>query len=368
MNSPRLQRSVFLTLLALVSMAFVVILLPFAGAILWSLALAILFTPLYKRLLRPMRRHPTAAALLTLAISLFIVILPLTLVVASLTQEVVLLAQSIRSGRLDFATHLQQIVGALPQWARHLMDRLDIGSAAALQTRVTALAMQGSQRIATHALSIGQHTFDFLVHFCVMLYLLFFLLRDGARLTARIRKAIPLSDAHTDALLGKFATAIRATVKGNIAVAAVQGAIGGLAFWFLGVQASLLWAVLMAFLSLLPAVGAALVWLPVAIYFLATGAIWQGLFLIFVGVVVIGLIDNALRPLLVGKDTQMPDYVVLMSTLGGMALLGFNGFVIGPVVAALFMACWDLFAANRQPPSSQPPTAARALRERVDKQ
>ena len=108
----------------------------------------------------------------------------------------------------------------------------------------------------------------------------------------------------------------------------------------------MLWAVLMAFLSLLPAIGAAVVWLPVAIYFLVTGAIWQGVALIAFGVLVIGMVDNVLRPILVGKDTQMPDYVVLISTLGGMGLFGLNGFVIGPAVAALFIACWDLFSAT----------------------
>ena len=136
-------------------------------------------------------------------------------------------------------------------------------------------------------------------------------------------------------------------MKGNIVVAIVQGALGGLIFWVLGIHAPLLWAVLMAFLSLLPAVGTALVWLPVALYFLATGAHWQGLILIAYGVFVIGLVDNVLRPVLVGKDTRMPDYIVLIATLGGMAVFGPNGFVIGPLIAALFIAAWDLFAASR---------------------
>ena len=112
--------------------------------------------------------------------------------------------------------------------------------------------------------------------------------------------------------------------------------------------APLLWAVLMAFLSLLPAIGAALVWAPVAVYFLATGAVWQGVALIAWGVIVIGLVDNILRPVLVGKDTKMPDYVVLFSTVGGMALFGLNGFVIGPVVAAMFLAAWDLFSSAEE--------------------
>ena len=125
-------------------------------------------------------------------------------------------------------------------------------------------------------------------------------------------------------------------------------------FWILGIQGPVLWGVLMAFLSLLPAVGAGLIWLPVAIYFIATGGVWQGVILIAYGVFVIGLVDNVLRPILVGKDTKMPDYVVLISTLGGMALFGLTGFVIGPVIAALFIATWDLFAPSVDNHSSPP--------------
>ena len=132
-------------------------------------------------------------------------------------------------------------------------------------------------------------------------------------------------------------------MKGDLLVALLQGALGGLIFWFLGISASLLWAVLMAFLSLLPAVGAGLVWIPVALYLLATGAIWQGVLLIAYGALVIGLVDNFLRPILVGKDTKMPDYVLLISTLGGIEAFGLNGFVIGPVIAAMFIAVWTYF-------------------------
>jgi predicted PurR-regulated permease PerM len=103
--------------------------------------------------------------------------------------------------------------------------------------------------------------------------------------------------------------------------------------------------VVMAFLSLLPAVGSGLVWFPAAVYLLATGATWQGVVLIAYGVLVIGLVDNLLRPILIGKDTKLPDYVVLLSTLGGLAVFGLNGFVIGPAIAAMFMAVWGIVAA-----------------------
>jgi len=218
-----------------------------------------------------------------------------------------------------------------------------------MRERLASGALEGSQFLATKAFSFGQGTFQFLVSFFVMLYLLFFLIRDGRDLVARIRKAIPLSDAQKRRLFSKFTRVVRATVKGNIVVAVTQGALGGIIFAVLGISGALLWGVLMAFLSLLPAVGAGLIWTPVAIYFLMTGAIWQGVILTLYGVLVIGLVDNILRPILVGKDTKMPDYVVLISTLGGLALFGLNGFVIGPLVAALFISTWGLFTSPDEP-------------------
>jgi predicted PurR-regulated permease PerM len=355
MNSPGLQRAVFLFLLAAVTVAFGWILLPFSGAVLWGVALAILFTPLYKRLLRKMPGRHNLSALATLTICFVIVIIPLTMVSLSLVQEVSLVTQKIRSGEINYARYFQQILGAVPPWLTNLLDRFGLGNVEAVLPKIGQFATQGSQLIAGQALNIGQNTFDFLVSFALMLYLLYFLLRDGTELSKTVREALPMARPHTHHLLNKFTTVIRATIKGNVAVAATQGALGGLAFWFLGVQGALLWAVLMAFLSLLPAVGAALIWLPVALHFLATGEIWQGVALIVYGVVVIGLVDNVLRPLLVGKDTQMPDYIVLMSTVGGMALFGINGFVIGPVIAALFMATWDLFASSNAY-QDEPPT------------
>lgn len=180
-----------------------------------------------------------------------------------------------------------------------------------------------------------------------MIYLLFFLLRDGESVVLRVRKAIPLHVDLKVALIDKFAAVVRATVKGDILVAILQGSLGGLVFWFLGIHAPVLWAVLMAFLSLVPAVGAAIVWLPVAIYLLAIGATWQGLVLIAFGTFVIGLVDNFVRPILVGKDTKMPDYLVLISTISGLQMFGLNGFVLGPVIAAVFLTVWGIFSEMR---------------------
>ncbi len=354
MTPAHLQSKAFLLLLILVTIAFGAILWQFHGAVFWGVILAILFAPLHRKLLRRMPRRTNLAALSTLGLCLVIVILPMTAITISLIQEATVVYERVRSGQLNFGLYLQQVIAALPAWAVNLLERLNLTSVAELQEKFSSVAVQASQFVAAQALSIGQNTLEFVVSFGIMLYLLFFLLRDGNRLALRIGQATPLDDAHKRQLVDKFTTVIRATVKGNIVVAASQGALGGLIFWILGIQGPVLWGVLMAFLSLLPAVGAGLIWLPVAIYFIATGGVWQGVILIAYGVFVIGLVDNVLRPILVGKDTKMPDYVVLISTLGGMALFGLTGFVIGPVIAALFIATWDLFAPSMDNHSSPP--------------
>jgi len=306
-----------------------------------------LFRPVFRWLRRRFNGRATLAALATLSLILVIVILPTALITASLVQEGTALFAKLQSGQINIGSYLQEIFDHLPQWVMRLLERLGVGDMNALQAKVLALVNQGGRNLTASAINFGQNTFDFLVGFTVMMYLLFFLIRDGGELSTLIRDAIPLEPRHKAKLLGKFTTVIRATVKGNIAVAAAQGLIGGITFMALGIHGAVLWGVLMAFLSLLPAVGAAIVWAPVALYFLATGAFVPGLVLIFVGVFVIGLVDNILRPLLVGKDTKLPDYVVLISTLGGMALFGLNGFVIGPVIAAMFIAAWDIFTSAR---------------------
>ncbi len=365
-KSPILENRVFLLLLLAVTLAFIWVLWPFYGAVFWGAIFALMFNPLFVYLLKRMPGRRTGAAMATVAIILLLVILPLGLIVASLIQEAAAVYQRMQSGDFNLGVYFQQVYTLLPGWVLALLERVGLGSTGLILERLSASLSKGSQFLATQALSIGQNAFDFIVSFFVMLYLMFFLLRDGAALSKQIEKAVPLEAGIRHELAGKFVTVIRATVKGNVAVAALQGALGGLTFWMLGIHAPVLWGTLMAFLSLLPAVGAALVWGPVAIYFLVTGAIGKGLILTAVGVLVIGLVDNILRPVLVGKDTKMPDYVVLVSTLGGMAIFGLNGFVIGPVVAAMFMAAWHLFVEARQaslplamqsPPPQAPETA-----------
>ncbi|WP_404482967.1 AI-2E family transporter [Pseudomonas sp. HT11] len=348
MNENTLHYRTLLLLLIGVSLAFIWIMLPYYGAIFWAVCLAIVFSPMQRRLQARFKLRRNLTSLITLGLCLIIAILPVIITTALLIQQGTSLYQGIESGQIDIASYVTHFKQALPTFAERFLDRMGVGNLVGLQDKVTNGAMQGSQAVATQAFSFGQGTLDFVISFFIMLYLLFFFLRDGADLARRVRNAIPMDEHQKRQLQLKFNRVIRATVKGNILMALVQGALGGVIFWVVGIPSVLLWAVSMAFLSLLPAVGAGVVWAPVAIWLLATGQMWQGVVLGLFGTFVIGLVDNVLRPVLVGKDTKMPDYLVLLSTLGGLAVFGINGFVIGPLIAALFMSCWGLFTSDRR--------------------
>jgi predicted PurR-regulated permease PerM len=348
MNHRTLQHQAFLILLIAVTLSFGWIMLPFYGAIFWALVLAILCAPLQRGFLKLTRQHTNLAVFLSLLLVLVAVLFPLFLIGGSLLREGALFYAKLRSGQIDFGIYFQQILAALPSWVVNLLSRFGVDDMATLKSALSTAASHASQLIASKLLNIGQITAQFMISIGLMLYLLFFFLRDGVAVAAKITRAIPLENTDKQQLFAKFATVIRATVKGNLTVACTQGALGGLMFWALGIQGALLWSVLMAVMSLLPAIGAGLIWGPVALYFLATGAVWQGVSMILFGVFVIGLVDNILRPILVGKDTQMPDYVVLLSTLGGLSVFGLSGFVIGPVIAAMFIASWEIFASDKE--------------------
>src|SRR5690606_18347434 len=232
--------------LALVTIAFGAILLPFYGAVFWAVILAIIFAPLHRRLQRLCGKRRNLAAFLSLLVCILIAVLPVIVISASLIQQVTQVYEQIRA--------------ALPESAQELLARYGAGDFTELRQRLSQAVLAASQMLANRAVAIGQNTFQFIVGFAVMLYLLFFFFRDGSYLARTIRDAVPLEESRKRQLFAKFTTVVRATVKGNVIIAVTQGVLGGMIFWVLGIQGALLWGVVMAFLSLLPAVGAGLVW------------------------------------------------------------------------------------------------------------
>ena len=271
-----LHHKAFLLLLALVTVAFCWLLLPFYGAVFWAVILAIVFQPLQRALERRLGRGSNTAALASVLVCVVIAIIPMTLIVASLVQQGAQLVERFQNGSIDLSAVLSSLHDSLPGWTKHLLERFGVGDFNVLRDRLVDGLRQASQTIATRALNIGQDTLRFFVAAGIMLYMLFFFFRDGRSIARNIRASMPLSDNYNQQLLLKFTAVVRATVKGNIVIALIQGTIGGIAFWFLGIGGALLWGTLMTFLSLLPAIGAALVWAPAAAYLIGTGDTGQG--------------------------------------------------------------------------------------------
>lgn len=336
----KVEQLTFLTLLILVTVLFLFLLQPFFAPIFWACALTLLFYPLQIRLAERWGNRPNLIALTTLVLCVIVLVIPMLLILSSFVAEGTDLYARIESGEIDANVYLDRARES--PFLQRLLNWFDM-DLAAVEEQATAGALAASGFAARNVFSLGQSTFNFILSLALMLYLTFFLLRDGAALMDLLTRAIPLGDERERLLFAKFAEVTRATIKGNLVVAIVQGALGGLIFWILDIPTPVLWAVAMSIVSLIPAVGAGLIWLPFALYLFMTGNVTSGTILVVYGIAVIGLADNILRPILVGRDTKLPDWLVLISTLGGLVMFGINGFVIGPLVAAVFIVFWQIF-------------------------
>ena len=342
--SKRVEWGFLITLLVIVSLAFAVLVEPFSGAIVWGVVVAVLFRPVYERLLGLLPGRINLVAAITLVLILLLVVVPTILLGIALAQEAASIYLRIQAGDIDFGAVFEAFERSLPDWIRVQLAAYGYNDFAGIRAEIEQSISAILEFLVTRLLSVGQGAFEFLLGLGVMMYLTFFLLRDGRALAERIEQIIPLGEAKRQILMEKFLIVIRATIKRSLIIAILQGSLGGLVFWALDIRGALLWAVLMGIFSLIPAIGTGFVWVPVAVFLIITGAVWQGIVLILCGVFLISMVDNIVRPILVGRDTRMPDYVVLISTLGGLQLFGINGIVIGPLVAALFIAIWGIFS------------------------
>lgn len=352
----RLESRVFMALVLATTAVFLWMIRYFIAPLFWAVVFAILFQPVYVRTREAVRGRAALAAFLTTLVVILFVAIPATLLVTAVAQQGLTVYQRVVDGELNVDAPIEFGQRMLPTLTS-LFERygLDIER---LRTWMESAAVTGSQWIATQALTIGQNTLTVAVLFILMLYVLFFFFRDGDLIVRGLIRALPMGDEREERLFHRFAEVARATVQGTLVVAAVQGTLGGILLAVGGIQAAVFWGVLMGILSLLPAVGPALVWLPAGIYLLASGMIVQGIIVIGGGLIIVSLADNVLRPILVGRQARMPDYLVLIATLGGLTAFGIAGFVAGPVIAALFLVMWEMFAEEYAPYDSSKPLAA----------
>jgi len=345
MNQRNLERTAFLILLVIVSVAFAVLLQGFVIALFWAVAFAILFDPLAMALKHRIGQRHGLVAVLTVLIVMLAVVIPVMGLGIAVIGETARYIELVDSREIHFRELNSLVVDVVP--AEWLKIAATYGfELSKINETLSSIALVSGQWVASNAVRAGQGTLNFTLSLFLMVYLLYFFLRDGPIIIERLVQVLPLGDARERALFSRFAQVVRATVKGTFIIGAVQGLIGGVTFALLGIDGAILWGVLMALLSLLPAIGAALVWVPAAIMLFVGEQYINGGILVFVGVFVIGLSDNLLRPLLVGRDTRMPDYLILLATLGGLGSFGMSGLVIGPLIAALFITLWEMFEAS----------------------
>lgn len=329
----------FLILLFLVSTAFFGLIKDFLLAVFWSVVLAVLFHSWYRKILNRLNGKRNAAAALTLLAILLMVILPLFLIGYAVTVEAMTFYKNIQTGEINIQQWVDNIREQGPAVERFL-ERLSL-DVNQFKTSLNESVANISKIIATKVFNFTQNFLGFLIQFSIMLYILYFFLRDGAQLIERLIWVLPIGDEKERTLLRRFESVSRATVKGSLVVAMTQGAAGGLLFFAVGIPGAVLWGVLMTLLSLLP-LGSGVVWLPAAVILFAQGEVGKALIIVITGSLFIGLLDNVLRPRLVGSDTKMPDYLVLLSTLGGLTWFGISGFVLGPMIAAFFVTFWQM--------------------------
>jgi predicted PurR-regulated permease PerM len=337
-----LEKTSFIGALALVTFAFFALLFNFMQPIFWGAILAVIFYPAYIRIQKALSQRSTVAALLTVLLICVTVIIPFWFIASSVLTEATDLYARVQSGEIEVGRLLDWIRSKVPG-VTDFLARMGI-TPNEIETNLSAAAVKGSQLIGNLAIATGQNIARFFLMFLLMVYMLFFFVRDGDKLLEILIVALPLGDDRERAIFRKFAEVSRATVKGTLVIGLIQGALGGLIFWILGIEAAVFWGVVMVLLSMVPIVGASLVWAPAALIMAANGEYTSAGVLLAFGVLVIGLIENLLRPVLVGRDTRMPDYMVLLSTLGGLMVFGPSGFVIGPIIAAIFMVMWVMFA------------------------
>jgi predicted PurR-regulated permease PerM len=354
MKVAAMEKSFFIGLVLVVTAVFAMLLTGFFQPIFWAAIVGIIFLPVQKFLERYLKGRKSLAAVLTVLLIFFTVLVPSMLVASAVINEATGLYGRVQSGEIDPGAALRWLQDLTP-WATEVAARVGV-DVNELSQKLSAITVQASQYIGSMALAAGQNAANFMLMFFLMLYLLFFVLRDGDAMLEHIIHALPFGDDRERALFAKFAEVSRATIKGTLVIGVVQGAMGGILFASLGVNGAVFWGVVMVFLSILPLIGASLVWIPAAIFLVVGGAYLKAAIMVIVGGVVIGLTDNILRPMLIGRDTKMPDYLILLATLGGLSLFGISGFVIGPITAALFLAVWVMFAEEMEPEIVPVPT------------
>ena len=335
------SRTVLLLLLAIgITLLFFWMIKGFVVALLLAAVLAGVVYPFYSRLAAKLGGHRSIASGLTVLLSLLLVIIPVTLFISILVVQAIDVSESAQSWvekQVQQPDSLRQKLQESPDLKRLLPYQDDI------ITKAGQIAAKAGSYVASGLAAGAKGTASFLLELFVMLFAMFYFLIDGRKLLDSALRLTPLTEEDKTRLLGTFTSVGRATIKGTLVIGMVQGGLAGLSFWAAGIEGAFFWGAVMAVLSIVPGIGTALVWVPAVIFLFLSGQIGSAVGVGLWCALVVGSADNLLRPVLIGKDTEMSDLLVLLSTLGGLTLFGPVGILIGPIIGALFKTAWQMW-------------------------
>lgn len=322
---------------------------PFIGVLEWAVVLAIVFYPVHKRLAKRIKRRGLSALISSLLVIL-IVLLPLTFLTVALTNELSNAARNLPQHVNHLMESQPPVIGRASRW---IQDHLAIETQRSQEFVAAQLENAGAVLVGQSLGIMGNILSGFLKTFFVI-FTMYYLFRDGDKIVAALPAALPLRKDQSDAIITRATEVISAGVYGVVSIAAIQGLLGGLAFWVLGVPSPILWGVLMTFVCMIPVAGSFFIWLPLAIYLMITGHWTKAILLILWGALIISTIDNFLRPKLIKNQTKLHELFVFFSVLGGMRVFGLLGIILGPVVLAITIGLINTFSRDDRAAENHP--------------
>lgn len=339
MNREKIERILFYTLLVVITLLFVYLLRFFFYPIFWAAIISSVFKPVHNFLDKKLPSGNISAGI-AITLILLVIILPASIIGSLLFSESVELYNALSKGSSGLETSFQNIANTLGN--NPLLSNLKMNEYFWIE-KYAEIAKGVTNYISSSLANATQNTLAVIVKVAVMIYTLFFFLRDGDKISDMAMRFYPLGGGRAKILFNRFIAAAKTTLKTTLIIGGIQGSLGGLIFFVVGIRGSLIWTVLMIFAAIIPLVGCSIIWAPMGIFLLASGHIWEGLVVWAFGLFVITTVDTVLRPLMIGKDVEIHPLLIFLSTLGGIAVFGFSGFVIGPIVVSLLMTIWDMY-------------------------
>lgn len=336
----KLNQSILIILVLAISLLFIAMISQFLLPIFLAGLFSALLQPVYQYVKRKVKGKENFASIIVVISSVLLILIPFGVIASLVVSEAIHIGENISPWVEDFVKKpgiAEEYLSQLPFYETLLPYRDDlIEKSGALVGAVSGFFVQSLS-------SFSRGTVNVLIDIVILLYVMFYFLSMGSKFLHKILYYLPLAHEDEAKLLDRFTSVTKATLKSTLIIGVMQGGVCGLAFLIVGINGVFFWASIMVFLSIIPAVGTALVWLPAAIVLALQGSIWQSIVLLVICGGIAGNLDNILRPKLVGKDTQLHDLFVLFGTLGGISLFGLSGIIIGPIIAALFVSIWEIY-------------------------